>query len=126
MEIIGFSHTYQVIIETYHYSSPFEEKEAFFNFLSTLIQIQRHLRIQNLLQTMCIVLILVESCAATLDLSNLDVNDFQFFRYQQRLPNGELQSVPPPSSLTIKNHFQRAKAGKFRFQMHLCLTFTND
>lgn len=55
----------------------------------------------------------MENCAATLDLSNLNVNDFQFFRYQQRLPNGELKPVPPPSSLTIENHFQRAKAGKF-------------
>lgn len=57
---------------------------------------------------------MMDSCAmATLDLSNLNVNDFQFFRYQQRLPNGELKPVPPPSPLNIGNHFQRAKAGKF-------------
>lgn len=68
---------------------------------------------QNLLRTMCIVLIVLENCTATLDLSNLNVNDFQFFRYQQRLPNGELKPVPAPSSFTIENHFQRAKAGKF-------------
>lgn len=69
---------------------------------------------QNFLQVMCIVLVTMGYCAATLDLSNLNVNDFQFFRYQQRLPNGELRLVPePPSPLTVGHHFQRAKAGEF-------------
>lgn len=62
---------------------------------------------------MCFVLIVIENCSATLDLSNLNVNDFNFFRYQQRLPNGELKPIPAPSSLTIGNHFERAKAGEF-------------
>lgn len=73
---------------------------------------------QNLLRTICVVLVIMHSCAATLDLSNLNVNDFQFFRYQQRLPNGELKPVPPPSSLSIENHFHRAKAGKCLFYLH--------
>lgn len=49
--------------------------------------------------------------SATLDLSNLNLKDFQFFRYQQKLPNGELKQVkPPPPSFT--SHIQHAKAGK--------------
>lgn len=58
--------------------------------------------------------ILLGNCSATLDLSNLHVNDFQFFRYQQKLPNGELrQGKPPPPSLD--SHIQHAKAGSIYF-----------
>ena len=68
----------------------------------------------------------MENCAATLDLSNLNINDFQFFRYQQRLPNGELKPVPAPSPLTIGNHFQRAKAGKFMIFRILSVQFKKN
>lgn len=57
--------------------------------------------------------IVMGNCSATLDLSNLNINDFQFFRYNQKLPNGELKPVrPPPPS--VGNHIQRAKAGKIQ------------
>lgn len=72
---------------------------------------------------------MMDSCAATLDLSNLNVNDFQFFRYQQRLPNGELKPVPPPSTLSIENHFHRAKAGKYILSLWIsgqCLVLIVD
>lgn len=55
-------------------------------------------------------LVLVSDCDGTLDLSNLDIKNFQFFRYTQVLPNGRIRNVmaPPPS---IHDHFSRAKAG---------------
>lgn len=80
--------------------------------LSTLFS--GHLQDINLTKTVFILLIVSGYCAATIDLSNLNVNDFQFFRYQQRLPNGELKAVSPPPS-SIESHFQRAKAGILPF-----------
>lgn len=60
---------------------------------------------------LCALLVLVCDCDGTLDLSNLDLKNFQFFRYTQVLPNGEIQNVmaPPPN---IHDHFSRAKAGR--------------
>lgn len=110
MGIIRFSYSYKVKAKPKKHIW----KGSFFLKISFRIRwIQKHLQMQNFLCTMCVVLVIMGSCAATLDLSNLNVNDFQFFRYQQRLPNGELKPVPEPSPLSIENHFQRAKAGKF-------------
>lgn len=61
---------------------------------------------------LCALLVLVRDCSGTLDLSNLDLKNFQYFRYTQVLPNGQVRNVrPPPPS--IHDHFNRAKAGKF-------------
>lgn len=55
----------------------------------------------------------MNDCDGSLDLSNLDLKNFQYFRYTQELPNGEVRNVmaPPPS---IHDHFRRTKAGKTR------------
>lgn len=66
-----------------------------------------------MLQLIGVLLLVMNHCSATLDLSNLNLNEFQFFRYQQKLPNGELRQVmPPPPS--IESHVQKAKAGMDR------------
>lgn len=66
-------------------------------------------------------LIVAGSCSATLDLSNLNLRDFQFFRYQQSLPNGELKTVKPPPP-SFGSHIQRAKAGETVNRVHCILT----
>lgn len=66
-------------------------------------------------------LIVAGSCSATLDLSNLNLRDFQFFRYQQSLPNGELKTVKPPPP-SFGSHIQRAKAGETVNCVHFILT----
>lgn len=61
---------------------------------------------------LCALVVFVCDCDATLDLSNLDLKNFQYFRYTQLLPNGQVRNVrPPPPS--IHDHFNRAKAGNF-------------
>ncbi|XP_055315506.1 uncharacterized protein LOC129575648 [Sitodiplosis mosellana] len=68
--------------------------------------------------------VVLGNCSATLDLSNLNVNDFQFFRYQQTLPNGELRQVKPPPP-SFESHIQHAKAvGKF--VQRLLFGYTGD
>ncbi|XP_031619810.1 uncharacterized protein LOC116338587 [Contarinia nasturtii] len=59
--------------------------------------------------TFFILMMTFGNCSATLDLSNLNLNDFQFFRYQQKLPNGELKQIKPPPP-SFSSHIQRAKA----------------
>lgn len=70
-----------------------------------------HLLLQYIFGIVSILGIILGNCSATLDLSNLNVNDFQFFRYQQKLPNGELRQVKPPPP-SFGSHIQHAKAGK--------------
>lgn len=70
-----------------------------------------HSQTQHVIRTIYTMLILSELCTATLDLSNLNLNDFQFFRYEQSLPYGEVKQVQPPPP-SIGSHLQRAKAGK--------------
>lgn len=69
----------------------------------------------NLICTIIVIVLSTKNCAATLDLSNLDFNHFQFFRYQKELPNGEYQKVnAPPSSLS--SHLDKTKAGNVYVQ----------
>lgn len=64
----------------------------------------------NKLTVIAIIMAIIHSCAATLDTSNLDLDSFRFFRYINRLPNGDFTYAPaPPPSL--QDHLNRAKAG---------------
>lgn len=56
------------------------------------------------------VLILVDYSKATLDLSNVDWKNFQYFRYETMFPNGEVKNVQPAQP-SIQNHFQKKFAG---------------
>lgn len=66
---------------------------------------------KRLFVTVFIVIFFVDITVATLDLSNVDWHNFQFFRYQKMLPYGELKNVPPPPP-SITDHIQKASAGK--------------
>lgn len=66
----------------------------------------------NFQLTLFILLFVVNCFEATVDLSNLDFSRFRFFRYVQRLPNGEvINTAPPPPSFS--DHLARIKAGNF-------------
>lgn len=81
-------------------------REVILTFHSFIINSQR----EYIYGSLVVLVILINSCCATLDLSNLNFDNFQFFRYQKTLSNGEVQPLaPPPPSLG--NHIQKAKAG---------------
>lgn len=64
--------------------------------------------------TLLVILSLMHGLRATIDLSNLDLKNYRFFRYVKMLPNGEMiNTAPPPPSLS--DHLKRVKAGKFAF-----------
>lgn len=70
-----------------------------------------HKSTANLLGTALVLCLFAGCCTATLDLSNLDFKNFEFFRYQKELPNGEYQKVrAPPSS--ISSQLAKTKAGE--------------
>lgn len=74
--------------------------------------------ISLLLMAISIIALFTDNCAATIDLSNLDFKNFEFFRYQKQFPNGEYKKVKaPPSSLS--SHFDRTVAGMSSF----CFSF---
>lgn len=72
--------------------------------------VDRSSSVKYLLSSIFIIILLSEKCAATIDLSNLDLNNFEFFRYQEKLPNGELRKLKPPPP-SIESHIQNTKAG---------------
>lgn len=55
---------------------------------------------------------LLQACSATLDLSNLDVKSFRFFRYINRLPNGDFTYARAPAP-SIEDNLNRAKASEY-------------
>lgn len=69
-----------------------------------------------------IFLLMAQYCTATIDLSNVDLNSFRFFRYINPLPNGDYTfAQPPPPS--IADHLKRAKASKFQRMQTVELVF---
>lgn len=60
----------------------------------------------------------MQSIKATIDLSNLDLKNYRFFRYVKMLPNGEvINTAPPPPSLS--DHLKRIKASKFAIVLYV-------
>lgn len=69
----------------------------------------------NCILAVGIVLIISEPCSTTIDLSNVDLRAYRFFRYINRLPNGDFTyaRAPPPS---LDAHLQKAKAVAIYFR----------
>lgn len=53
----------------------------------------------------------MQSCEATVDTSNLDFKSFRFFRYINRLPNGDFTYARAPQMLDLSDYISHGKAG---------------